>query len=454
MPLRDPLGARYRFLRSVGEGKEEIDAMSIRESEPLTNAIPDVYYRLFDVVLDRGEGSYVYASDGRRWLDYSTGIGVTITGHAHPRVVKAVTDQAAKFLHCQLNVGLHEPAMRLCTRLSKLVGENYSCFLANTGSESIEGALKLARVVTKRPAFIAFEGGFHGRTMGALAVTSSRVTWRAGYEPLPSSTYFAPYCYPLRSRFCDPGDCKLGCIEQLKALFDKFVHPHQVAGIIVEPILGEGGYVVPSDGFLPSLRELCNKHGILLIIDEVQSGFGRTGKMFAYQHDGISPDIVCMSKGIASGLPLSALVARRDLMAQWEPGANGGTFNGNIVSCAAANATLDVIEEERLIDRAAELGVYLKDRLEVIAEAEPSIAEVRGRGLMVGVEIVRDGLTPDAGRTRAVRELCFDAGLLLISAGTYNNVIRFIPPLTTTREEIDWAVDVFARAVTSTRTEN
>lgn len=431
--------------------EKEVFVVSVPRAEEVPNQIPDVYYRLFDIVLDRGEGSYVYASDGRRWLDFSSGIAVTNTGHAHPRVVKAITDQAAKFLHCMLNVGLHEPAMRLCERLSALVGEDYSCFLANTGAESIEGALKLARVVTGRPAFIAFEGGFHGRTAGALSVTSSRVTWRAGYEPLLPSIFFAPYCYSLRSKYCDPGECNLGCLERLKSLFDRLVHPNQVAGIVVEPILGEGGYVVPSSGFLPGLRDLCNEYGILLIVDEVQSGFGRTGKMFAFEHSDIAPDLVCMAKGIASGLPLSALVARRDLMAQWEPGANGGTFNGNIVSCAAANATLDVIEEEHLIDRAAKLGVHLRAGLQALADADSTIAEVRGRGLMVGVEMVREELAPDAERTRAIRERCFDAGLLLVSAGTYNNVIRFIPPLVVTREEVDWAIDVFAGALDSTK---
>jgi 4-aminobutyrate aminotransferase len=409
-------------------------------------SIPSVYFRYFDVVFNRGEGAYVYAEDGRRWLDYSCGVGVTNTGHCHPIVVEAVREQAGKMLHCQLNIGLHEPAMETCTRTASLVGEGYACFLGNTGSEAIEGAVKLARYATGRVAFIAFEGGFHGRTAAALALTSSKIGWRAGYEPLLPGVFFAPYCNPLRSPYCTAGDCKLGCIDKLTSLFATVIHPRQVAAMIVEPILGEGGYVVPADSFLQALRALCDEHGILLIVDEVQSGYGRTGKMFAFEHSDIKPDIVVLSKGIASGLPLSAIVARRELMDQWPPGAHGGTYNGNIVACAAANATLDIFERERLVGRAAKLGEHLKELLAAHCPSE-GVAEIRGRGLMIGIEFVQNGLEPDSERCAAVRDLCFEEGLLLLSAGTYSNVIRFIPPLVTTEEEIEWAVSVFVRAV-------
>jgi 4-aminobutyrate aminotransferase len=420
------------------------------DSSVISANVPSVYFRYFDIVFDRGEGSYLYDHSGRRWLDYTSGVAVTNTGHAHPHVVRSVQDQAAKLLHCQLNVGLHEPAIRLMERVSGLIGPEYSCFLGNTGSEAVEGALKLARLVTGRPAFMAFEGSFHGRTFGALSVTSSKVGWRAGYEPLLSSVFFAPYCYPLRSPHCSPGECNLGCVRRLEMLFRSMVDPKQVAAMIVEPILGEGGYVVPSPGFLPALRRICDEHGIILILDEIQTGYGRTGEMFAFQHTQIEPDIVVLSKGIASGLPVSAIVAKRSLMEQWGPGAHGGTYNGNIVACAAGNATLDVFEDEQLVARSASLGEHLAEELHRAVGEDPGVAEIRGKGLMIGVEFVKKDQEPDSERVRNVRERCFNSGLLLLSAGTFGNVVRFIPPLVTSREEIAEAVAIFSDALKAT----
>ncbi len=336
-----------------------------RAAEPAATPLPDhavvppVWGRITNLDVDRGEGSWLITRDGERYLDYSSGIGVTNTGHAHPRVAAAVAAQAAKLLHGQQNILYHEPGLRLYERLPGLLpGGPYQAFLSNSGAEAVEAAVKLARVATGRPAILAFRYGYHGRTAQTMALTTAKDVYRAAFEPLPGSVYHTayPYCYRAPGGAHSPDTCTCDWEAQLDLTFHQFIYPDRVAAIIIEPVLGEGGYVVPPPTFLPRLREITAQHGILLIADEVQTGFGRTGELFAVQHWGVEPDILVMAKGIASGLPLSGLLARRELMAHWKPGTHGGTYGGNVVSCAAANATLDVIEDEGLVANARERG--------------------------------------------------------------------------------------------------
>jgi len=404
--------------------------------------------------VDHGEGSWLVTADGERYLDYTSGIGVTNTGHAHPRVVAAVQAQAAKLLHGQQNILYHEAGLRLYDRLAHLLpGGPWSAFLSNSGAEAVEAAVKLARVATGRPVIIGFRYAFHGRIGNAMALTAAKDVYRAAFEPLPGSIYHTayPYCYRAPGGAHDPSACTCDWEEQLDLLFHQMIYPDKVAGIIVEPVIGEGGYLVPPPDFLPRLRELTARHGILLIADEVQTGFARTGEIFAVRHWDVEPDILVMAKGIASGLPLSGIIARKDIMDRMPPGAHGGTYGGNVVSCAAAMATLDVIEEEGLAGNARERGAQFLAGLRALAEMHPSMGDVRGLGLMVAVEFVKpgegDGRVPDSDVTKRVQKACFDRKLLLLTAGTSVNVVRIIPPLVTTAEEVDLALSIIAEAL-------
>jgi 4-aminobutyrate aminotransferase len=418
------------------------------------SAVPAVWARYTDLLIERGEGSWLITTDGERYLDYSSGIGVTNTGHAHPRVAAAIAEQAAKLLHGQQNIVYHEQGLRLHARLAATFpGEGWGIFLANSGAEAIEAAVKLARAATRRPALIAFRGGFHGRTAQAMALTSSRVTIRGDFEPLPGSVYHTPfpYCYRAASAPHEPSDCTCDWEAQLEATFAQLVDPARVAALIVEPVIGEGGYVVPPPGFLPRLREITRRHGILLVADEVQTGFGRTGRFWASEHWDVAADIVVMAKGIASGLPLSGIAASRELLDRWAPGAHGGTFGGNVVACAAANATLDVIADERLVRNAAERGTQLLDGLRPLVARHPSIGDVRGLGCMVALECVDpsadDARAPDAGLAKRIIAEALHRNLVLISAGSWGQVVRVIPPLVTTRGEVDQAIGFIADSV-------
>ena len=321
----------------------------------LRQGVAPVWARYTDLVIERAEGSWLHTVDGERYLDYSCGIAVTNTGHAHPRVVAAVTEQAARGLHLQQNVVYHQPGLELHRRLparfpNPAPNTEYGLFLSNSGAEAIEAAVKLAKYTTRRPNVVAFRGGFHGRTHGTMALTSSNVKYRAHYEPLMGGVHFVPYPYPLRMG--GEAEALAATLEAIDELFATLVAPDDVACFLVEPILGEGGYVVPPDGFLPALREIATRHGILLAVDEIQTGYARTGRFFATEWTDATPDIVVIAKGIASGLPLSGILAPRTLLEQLAPGAHGGTYGGNVVACAAALATLDVIDDERLADRA------------------------------------------------------------------------------------------------------
>jgi len=346
-------------------------AAGVDQAGPLPDhaVVPAVWGRITNLDVDRGEGSWLITRDGTRYLDYSSGIGVTNTGHAHPKVAAAIAAQAQKLLHGQQNIVYHEPGLRLYERLQGLLpGGPWQAFLSNSGAEAVEASVKLARVATGRPVILAFRGGFHGRTAQTMALTTAKDTYRGAFEPLPGSVYHTPfpYCYRAAGGPHDPSACTCDWEAQLDLLFHQIVDPSKVAAIIVEPVLGEGGYVVSPPSFLPRLREITRQHGILLIADEVQTGFGRTGEMFAVQHWGVEPDILVMAKGIASGLPLSGILARTEIMERWKPGTHGGTYGGNVVSCAAANATLDVIEEEDLIANARARGAQLVGGLRLL----------------------------------------------------------------------------------------
>jgi 4-aminobutyrate aminotransferase len=421
---------------------------------PDRSVVPPVWSRITNLVVDHGEGSWLVTVDGERYLDYTSGIGVTNTGHAHPRVVAAIQAQAARLLHGQQNIVYHEPGLRLYARLAELLpGGPWQAFLSNSGAEAVEAAVKLARVATGRPVIIGFRYGFHGRIGIAMALTAAKDVYRAAFEPLAGSIYHTayPYCYRAAGGPHDPAACTCDWEEQLDLLFHQLVYPEKVAGIIVEPVIGEGGYLVPPPDFLPRLRALTERHGILLIADEVQTGFGRTGEMFAVRHWDVEPDILVIAKGIASGLPLSGLIAKRELMQRLAPGTHGGTYGGNVVSCAAANATLDVIEDEGLVANARDRGAQFLAGLRALAARHRSVGDVRGLGLMLALEFVKpgegDGRVPDSDLTRRVQAECFARGLLVLTAGTTVNVIRIIPPLVTTPDEVDQALAILGEAL-------
>ncbi|MEY3684068.1 MAG: hypothetical protein RIS62_778, partial [Chloroflexota bacterium] len=433
-------------------------------TRPSSGPIPDhkviapVWGRAASVDVERGEGSWLIDRSGVRWLDYTSGIGVVNTGHAHPRVAAAIAEQAAKLLHGQQNIVFHEPGLRLHDRLSRLLpGGPWGVFLSNSGAEAVEAAVKLARRATRRRNILVFRGGSHGRTAQTMALTTAKNVYRGHFEPLPGSVYSTayPYCYRAPSGPRDPqkpgagGSCA-GCTCRWEEEWDLTLHTlvdaEDVAAVIIEPILGEGGYIVPPAGFLPRLRELTRQLGILLIADEVQTGFGRTGEMFAVQHSKVEPDILVMAKGIASGLPLSGIIARSELLASWAPGTHGGTYGGNVVACAAALATLDVIEQEQLVANAAARGAQMLAGLRAVAEGRRAIGDVRGIGLMLALEFVKpdegDGRVPDADAVRRVIAEAASRRLLLLSAGSYGQVIRIIPPLVTTAAEVDQALEI------------
>jgi 4-aminobutyrate aminotransferase len=412
------------------------------------------YARDYPFVMDHGRGSEVWDVDGNRFVDFAAGIAVCSTGHSHPEVVAAIKEQVEQFIHISADY-YHPKWIQLGERLDLIApfSEGAKTFMTNSGAESVEAAIKLARHHTGRQQFIGFFGSFHGRTMGALAFTSSKPLYRSGFLPLMGGVTHVPYPDPYRpwlhSSRQDYGEAVVDYIE--KVVLARSVPPDDCAAVLVEPIQGEGGYIVPPDGFFPALRRLCDKYGILLIVDEVQSGVGRTGKWWAVQHWGVEPDMVCAAKGIASGLPLGATIARDSVM-DWPTGAHGNTFGGNPVSCSAALVTLDLIEHG-MMQNAAEMGQYMLDALSEIAVRHPSIGQVRGKGLMIGVEFVADRKTKLPAkklRDRIVHQ-AFSHGLLLLGCG--ESVIRFCPPLNITRELIDEGLEAFEASVSEAEAE-
>jgi 4-aminobutyrate aminotransferase len=425
-----------------------------------------VWARAFDIAIDRGEGIYLYDMNGDRYMDFTCGIGVTNTGHAHPRVVKAIQEQAAKIIHGQIGVGVAQSVLDLAGELASVTPPNIDTFFfSNSGAEAIEASVKLAKQATGRTNVIVFEGSFHGRTHLAMAMTTSKTSYRLKYQPLPSGVFVAPFahCYhcPVAKRAMsdadraalsasnpnDGGKCCGYAPDHVRWLLKTQTAPEETAAIVVEPVLGEGGYVVPPAGFLQELREMCDEHGILFVLDEVQTGFGRTGKFFALEHFGVEPDILVMAKGLASGMPLSCVAAGRDIMVKWTPGSHGGTYGPNLVSAAAAVETVRVMKDEKLPENSAARGDQLMRGLRQLQREFPIIGDVRGIGCMVATEFVdADGL-PDKAMTQKLVKLCADQKLLLLTCGTYENVIRWIPPLVVNEAQIDEALKIFAAAL-------
>jgi 4-aminobutyrate aminotransferase len=399
-----------------------------------------------DITVERAEGIYLYAKDGRKFTDFTSGHAVMNIGYSHPKVVEAVKVQAEKFFHAG-SIFYYDSLASLAERLSGITPPGMDrFFFSNSGSEAVEGAIKLARYKTGRKVLISFNGAFHGRTMGALSLTSSSSHYRTRYEPLLPSVYQVDYPYCFR-RPCgeDKETCELSCIGEIERLFARIVSPKDVAAFIIEPVLGEGGYVPAPEGFLRALREICDLHGILLIFDEVQSGMGRTCKWFALEHYSVIPDIITAAKGIASGLPLSAIISRADLMDGWETGAHGTTFGGNPIACAAASATIDAVKEEHILEKAEKLSRGVYSRLFALQEKIDLIGDVRGLGYMIGIEFMRKG-EPDRSAVEKMKQECFKKGLIIFDAGTQKNVVRFAPPLITSPEEMDEALHIFEEA--------
>ena len=406
-----------------------------------SRAISPSYTRSYGAVIERGEGCVVWDVDGNAFLDVSAGIAVVATGHCHPEVVRAIQEQAGRLIHMSGTDFYYPSQIRLAEKLTSLMpgGGPAKAFFGNSGAEAIEAGMKLARYATGRRAFLAFRGGFHGRTFGALSLTASKSIQRKGFGPLLAGVHHLTYPDPYR------GGTIEGSLAELESVFATIVSPDEVAAIVLEPIQGEGGYVIPPDGWLEAIAEVCRRHGILLFADEVQSGMGRTGRMFAVEHLGVVPDLVAVAKGIASGMPLGVLLARSDLMT-WPPGAHASTFGGNPIACEAALATVRLLEDG-LMENAAEVGGYLLERLRELQEDHPSIGDVRGRGLMIGVELVTD--RSSKGRAKELRDRvigrCFEKGLLILGCGP--NTVRWAPPLVIDRPQIDRALAIFTETL-------
>ena len=408
------------------------------------------YPRGYPFVMGHGKGTEVWDVDGNRFLDFMGGIAVVSTGHSNPKVVKAIQEQAEKFIHISSDF-YHEKWIELGEKLDEIAPfeEQALSFMTNSGTEAVETAIKLARYHTERMNFIGFTGAFHGRTMGAVTFTASKPAYHGGFYPLMPGVVHAPFPDPYRPVLDrrqgeDYGETVVRYIEE--QILDHILPPDEVAGVLVETIQGEGGYVIPPDGFYPALRELCDKYGILMIVDEVQCGMGRTGKWWAIEHYGVEPDMFTSAKGIASGMPLGACVARRSVM-DWGKGTHGNTYGGNPIACAAALATIDMIESEYL-ENASNMGQYALDALEEIMPRHPSIGNVRGKGLMIGVEFVKDQQTKEPAKelTDRVVELAFERGLLLLSCA--KSVVRVAPPLSISKTEVDEGLQIFAEAIT------
>ncbi|HXI10950.1 MAG TPA: aspartate aminotransferase family protein [Thermodesulfobacteriota bacterium] len=402
-----------------------------------------------DIVMKKAEGIHVESADGKRYMDFTSGLAVANAGHCPPEVVAAAVEQTKRFIHSGC-IFRYDSEIELAERLSGITPEGIEMFFfSNSGAEAVEGAIKLARYATGRQGIIAFTGGFHGRTMGAVTLTSSSARYRKRYHPLLPSVYHAPYPYCYR---CPMGKtrstCVTDCFGYLKeGILRHHIAAEEVACVIIEPVLGEGGYVVPPADYIEKLRKLCTDSGILLIADEVQSGFGRTARWFASEHFNLRPDIVTMAKAMASGFPLSAVGSTKELMGRWDPGAHGTTFGGNPVACAAAVATIEKIKNDWLLENAEKTGRYAMERLRSIASKNSSIGDVRGLGLMIGVEFVRKDGSPDTEGLKKVMARCREKGLIIIECGTEKNIARLMPPLVVTQSEMEMALDIFEEAL-------
>jgi 4-aminobutyrate aminotransferase len=399
------------------------------------------------VLAARGEGVYLYGEDGTRYLDFTAGIGVTSTGHCHPRVVEAAQRQVATLIHGQYTTVMHRPLLTLADRLSEVLpSELDSVFFVNSGSEAVESAMRLARHATGRPNVVVFHGSFHGRTVGAASMTTSGTKFRAGFAPLMAGVVIAPFPFAYRYGW-DERTATDFALRELDYVLATVSSPDETAAFFVEPVLGEGGYVPANATFLAGLRERADRHGILLVADEVQTGYGRTGRFWGNEHFGVRPDVIVTAKGLASGFPLSGIAAPKDLMVKGWTGSQGGTYGGNAVACAAAIATLDVIRDEGLVDNARVRGAQLQDGLRKIAADNPAIGDVRGLGLMVGSEFTTPDGEPDTATAQRAQRAAAERRLLLLTCGAWGNVVRMIPPLVVNAEQVEEAVTIWADSV-------
>ncbi len=403
-----------------------------------------------DLEISGAKGSYLFSVDGKKILDFSCGIAVTSLGHCHKAVSKAAKKQIDNLEHICIGVAYYEKYVQLAEKLKQITSEGLDkVFFCQDGSGAIEAAIKLAKYTTKKDGIICFSGGFHGRTYAAMSVTTSKAKYSSGYS-LMQNVKVAPYPYCYRCKndngeCLSPETCSFECLSKTEKIISDSAG--NIAAMIIEPIEGEGGYIVPPSGYLNRLRSICDKNGIVLIFDEVQTGIGRTGKMFAYEHFNVVPDILVFAKAIANGFPLGGIIAKKELMDKWTTGAHGGTFGGNPIACAAALAVLNTIEKENLLLKAEKHGQYLKYKLSGLKKKNPVIGDVRGIGMMIGVEFVKADGAGDADITKAIMKACLDEGLLLINCGIHDNVIRFIPAINVSKKQIDHALKIFENVI-------
>lgn len=414
----------------------------------MQDLLAPVWTHLTTINAVRGKGVYLYDDKGTEYLDFTSGIGVVNTGHCHPKVVQAVQEQATHLLFGQMNCVIPERTVALAGKLNAVTPKHINrFFFSNSGAEATEACVKLAKAATGRSNVIVFQGSFHGRTHLAMAMTTSKTVYRHRYQPLPAGIFVAPFPNSYYYGW-DEEQTVAFCKKQLDLLLTGQTAPDETAAIIIEPILGEGGYVPAPPAFLQHLREVCDAHGILLVMDEVQSGFGRTGRFFCYEHSDIQPDIIVMAKGLGSGLPISAIASSAALMERWRPGTHGGTYGGgSAIASAAACATIDVLLEEHLAEQAAERGHQLLKHLRTLQQHYPQIGDVRGQGLMVATEFTDPDGNPDAEIAKRVLKGCLERRLLMLSCGSYGNVLRWIPPLVVSSEQLEEAVGIFEQAL-------
>jgi len=401
-----------------------------------------------DLVIRGAKGPYLFGADGKKYLDFSCGIAVTNLGHCQKKVVSAVKKQIENLKHICIGVAYYEKYIELAEKLVDITKNGLDmCFFCQDGSGAVESAIKLAKYVSKKSGIISFTGSFHGRTYAAMSVTNSKEKYKKGYEPLMPNVFVAQYpycfkCFKEDGSKCSPENCDKHCLSSVEKIFTQ-AGKENIAAVIIEPVLGEGGYVVPPKFFLKELKEICEKNEAFLIFDEVQSGFGRTGKMFAHEHFDVVPDIMVVAKAIANGLPLGGIIAKKDIMEKWSVSSHGGTFGGNPISCAASLATISIMQRKGFLENVKNLGDYLMKRLNALKKKFSFIGDVRGLGLMIGVEFVKENGDPNNEIVAKILKQCLENGLLLISCGSNDQVIRFIPPLNITKKEIDKALEIF-----------
>ncbi|WP_238933344.1 aminotransferase class III-fold pyridoxal phosphate-dependent enzyme [Brevibacillus choshinensis] len=428
-------------------------SMSELQQKALRHLSP-VMTRVTNLVVKNAHGAKFWTVDDVEYIDFVSGVAVNALGHTHPEVVKAIQDQASSLIHLGLNYGYYESVVNLAEKLAEITpGDLDTVFFSNSGAEAIDGAIKLARAATGRPALIAFEGSFHGRTIGATTLTASSAKYKKHYEPLMGGVYHIPYPYALQlGKGMSEQEAAAYSLDRLQKLFELQVDPAQVAAIIIEPFMGEGGYVPAPAAFLHQLRRITEKHGILLVFDEVQTGFGRTGKMFAAEHAEVTPDILVLAKALSAGMPLGAIVANRELHEKWPVAGHGSTFGGNPISCAAALASIHVIEREQLVERSAALGNQIVERLKQEIGHLTSVAQIRGTGLMIGVEFQDENGNPGTKLVAAIREEALKNKLLVTSCGVYGQTIRLMLPLNIAEEDLDKGLTILETAIVKAAT--